>query len=401
MSLVESFSKSSPNRQVAIVATAGAVLCGVLILIYFVWVRTPYQILFTNLRSVDAATIVASLDEKKIPYRVKGGGETILVPADQVEAVRLELMTSELPLKGVVGFELFNKSDMGLTEFAQKINYQRALQGELARTIMALGAVDTARVHLSLAEPTIFREDRRPPKASVTVFARPGQTVSAQSVVGIQRLIAAAVPELESDAVVVLDDRGQVLSGEPVRVLDATTREREAIEGYYVSEIQGRLNELASHLNAQVSVSALTPRLDQLKVWTPESRDFGLSVEVSVSPPASPDEDTAIRRGVFEAIDANPGLDRVVIRGAAASRVQGQGAARSSVTHDVEAVDRNATTWPFYIAGLAALGAVVVAFVMGRRRPNKPRMTAEQRDAYARRLGALLDGEDNDAAAAV
>lgn len=224
MSLVESFRASPQRRQVTIIAVGTAALCALLFAVYFLVLRKPYDVLFTDLRPMDAATIVAELDKKKIPYRLQDGGGTILVPENLVDATRLNVMSSDLPLKGMVGFELFNKSDMGLTEFAQKINYQRALQGELARTIMTMDAVDTARVHLSLTEPTIFRDDRVPPKASVTILTRPGKVLTAGAVRGVQRLVAAAVPELELANVVVLDKRGEVLSGEYMPELASPSR---------------------------------------------------------------------------------------------------------------------------------------------------------------------------------
>src|SRR5689334_17239302 len=212
MDLVEGFKASGPQRQLLIVLGAVALLGAVLIGLYLSFFRTTYSPLFTNLRTMDAATIVAELDKKKTPYRLRDGGATILVPSAIVDTTRLSVMSEDLPLKGSVGFELFNKSDMGLTEFAQKINYQRALQGELARTIMTMDAVDAARVHLSLPEPTIFRDDRRTPKASVTVVTRGGKQLSVGTIRGIRRLVAAAVPDLDVANVVILDDAGEVVS---------------------------------------------------------------------------------------------------------------------------------------------------------------------------------------------
>src|SRR5258706_8609932 len=196
MSLVENFRASSTRRQLLAVTVGVIVLGALLVAGYFVVLRKPYDVLFTDLRTMDAATIVADLDKRRVSYRLADGGATILVPHGVVDSTRLAVMSEDLPIKGTVGFELFNKSDMGLTEFAQQINYQRALQGELARTIMTLDEVDSARIHLSFAEPTVFRDDRRPPKASVTIATRPGRSLSAETVGGIQRLVGAAVPDL-------------------------------------------------------------------------------------------------------------------------------------------------------------------------------------------------------------
>jgi len=117
------------------VAIGAALLCALLVALYFAFLRQGYAVLFTGLRTADASAVVAALDEKKVPYRLEEHGTRILVPSSLVDSTRLAVMGDELPLKGMVGFELFNRSDMGLTEFAQRINYQRALQGELARSM--------------------------------------------------------------------------------------------------------------------------------------------------------------------------------------------------------------------------------------------------------------------------
>ncbi|MDB5438800.1 MAG: hypothetical protein JWM33_1227 [Caulobacteraceae bacterium] len=214
MTLSDSLSASGPRRQLVIVAALGVVICTALAVAYFTLFHTPYTVLFSNLRPADAAMIVGELDKRKTPYSLKDGGATILAPANLVDATRLNIVSADLPLKGAVGFEQFNKSDIGLTEFAQKINYQRALQGELARTIMTMDTVDSASVHLSLPDPTIFRDDRRPPKASVTVLPRAGKQVTSDTVWGIQRLVSAAVSDLDAANVVVLDERGAVVSSQ-------------------------------------------------------------------------------------------------------------------------------------------------------------------------------------------
>ena len=177
--MFDSIRALSSRQQVFLALGTACVLCLVLGAVWFFALRTDWTPLFTQLRPSDAATIVADLDRKKIAYRLADGGTAILVPADQADSARLDVMTGDLPLKGTVGFELFNKSDVGLTDFAQKINYQRALQGELERTIMTLDGINSARVHLSLGEDRIFRDDRVPPKASVTIRMRKGSSAHA------------------------------------------------------------------------------------------------------------------------------------------------------------------------------------------------------------------------------
>src|SRR5262249_15138494 len=160
----------------------------------------------------DAAAIAAELERMKVPYAVSDDGTTILVDKANVHATRLKIMGKGVDLKGTVGFEIFNNTDFGMTEFAQKINYQRALQGELARTIGALAEVKSARVHLVLPESGLLRRSAAKPKASVTLAMRGAERLSPEQIQGIQRLVAASVAEMEPAAVTVLDQQGVALS---------------------------------------------------------------------------------------------------------------------------------------------------------------------------------------------
>lgn len=177
--------------------------------------RTDYAVLFSELKPQDAAVLSAELERQKVPFQLADGGATLLAPAAQVPQLRLKLMGKELPLHGVVGLELFNHADFGMTEFAQKINYQRALQGELTRTILALQEVREARVHLALPEQGLFRQATARPKAAITLTLRRGQLLRPQQVSGIQRLVAAAVPGLSPAEVTVVDQQGLALSRAP------------------------------------------------------------------------------------------------------------------------------------------------------------------------------------------
>jgi flagellar M-ring protein FliF len=160
------------------------VIAGLLFVIlfagYWLFIRATYVPLLTNLAPQDAADIVKVLDDRKIPYRLGDEGRTVLVASDKADGARIELVGSELPMRGQVGFELFNQSDMGLTEFAQKINYQRALQGELARTILLMDGIEAVRVHLGLPERGVFRDIQVQPKASVTLILKSGTRLTEQ-----------------------------------------------------------------------------------------------------------------------------------------------------------------------------------------------------------------------------
>lgn len=196
------------HRRQWLYAGLGTLLIGTIALAAYFVVRPGYQVLFRNLKPRDASAVVAELDKQKIPYRVDEGSGAILVPEDDARAARVKLLSGDLKLSSVVGLELFNNSDLGLTDFAQKVNYQRALQGELARTIMTLDEVELARVHLTLPEATIFRREQASPKASVAVFVRDGETLTPATILGIQRLVAASVPEMKPSDVTILDSRG-------------------------------------------------------------------------------------------------------------------------------------------------------------------------------------------------
>lgn len=179
---------------------------------YWFTIRTAYVPVLTNVEPQDAADIVKALDARKIAYRLADNGRTIQVASDAADRARIELVGSELPMRGQVGFELFNQSDMGLTEFAQKINYQRALQGELARTILLLDGIEAVRVHLGLPERSVFRDEQAQPKASVALVLKPGMKLTEGTVAGIQRLVAGSIPQMRIDGVSVLDGAGRVIS---------------------------------------------------------------------------------------------------------------------------------------------------------------------------------------------
>lgn len=174
--------------------------------------RTDYQVLFADLAPQDASTMVSELEKLKTPYRLSNGGNTILVPADIVHKTRLKLVGKDLPLRGAVGFELFNDSEVGMTEFAQKVNYQRALQGELTRTILAIEDVLSARVHLVLSEQGLFKKTGSQAKASITIATKSGRTLDAGQIQGIQRLVAAAVPDIKANDVTIVNQQGVALT---------------------------------------------------------------------------------------------------------------------------------------------------------------------------------------------
>ncbi|WP_420997926.1 flagellar basal-body MS-ring/collar protein FliF [Cupriavidus sp. 30B13] len=170
------------------------------------------QVLFADLAPQDAAVMTAELDRMKVPYRLSNDGSTILTDGDVVHKTRLKLMGKELPLHGGVGFELFNGGDFGMTEFAQKVNYQRALQGELTRTILSISDVKAVRVHIALPEDGLFKRNDSKPKASVTLALKDGKTLAPEQTTGIQRLVSASIAGLVSQDVTILNEQGVALT---------------------------------------------------------------------------------------------------------------------------------------------------------------------------------------------
>jgi flagellar M-ring protein FliF len=192
---------------------AGLILIAALVGALAYWAYRPdYQVLFADMAPRDTAAMVAELDKLKAPYQLGAGGNTILVPRDQVYKLRLKLMGKEVPLHGAVGFEVFNNADFGMTEFVQKVNYQRAVQGELTRTIQAIDAIAAARVHLAIPEQGLFKKASAKAKASVALTVKPGQVLTPEQVSGIQRLVAASVPDIAAADVTVLDQHGTALT---------------------------------------------------------------------------------------------------------------------------------------------------------------------------------------------
>ncbi|WP_258398442.1 flagellar basal-body MS-ring/collar protein FliF [Herbaspirillum rubrisubalbicans] len=173
------------------------------------------QVLFADLTPTDTLTMTGELDRLKIAYTLSdegSAGTTILVDKNEVYKTRIKLMGKDIPLHGAVGFELFNNGDFGMTEFAQKITYQRALQGELTRTILSLDEIRDARVLLALPEQGLFRQGSLHPTASVTLTLKQNQRLAPEQVAGIQHLVAAAVPGIKAQDVTLVDQRGVALT---------------------------------------------------------------------------------------------------------------------------------------------------------------------------------------------
>ncbi|PIU26027.1 flagellar basal-body MS-ring/collar protein FliF, partial [Candidatus Aquicultor secundus] len=202
--------KLEVNQKMIILITVILFVVALGSLIY--WVSRPsYSVLFSNLSPEDASSIVTKLQEKKIPYQLSGT-QTIQVPSDQVYETRIELAGAGLPQGGTVGFEIFDQSNFGLSEFTQKVNYRRALEGELGRTISQIDEIGGARVHIVIPEPSLYTDKENPATASVIIKPKPGVKISDGQVQGIVNLISKSVEGLKTENITVVDTSGNVLN---------------------------------------------------------------------------------------------------------------------------------------------------------------------------------------------
>ena len=223
--------------------------------------RQPdYKVLFSNLSDKDGGAIVAQLSQMNVPYRYTEGGGAILIPSDRVHDVRLKLATQGLPKGSVTGFELMENSKFGITQFQERLNFQRGLEGELTRSIQALAAVQSARVHLALPNQNGFFREQQKPSASVLLSLYPGRVLDRTQIAGIVHLVASSVPEMAPTAVSILDDSGKLLSQSPDGNANAVDMQQlnytQQIEQQYVRRILEILEPVVGKNNVKAQVSA-------------------------------------------------------------------------------------------------------------------------------------------------
>lgn len=227
--ILEPFLALSMGRRMMLVGVVAISILGFAALI-LVANRAEYRPLFTNLTSEDAGEIVKKLQEAKTPYQITTDGKGVMVPADRVHELRLSLATEGLPQGGGVGFEIFDRKNFGMTEFVQKLNYQRALQGELARTVSQITGVEQARVHLVIPEKSLFKDAEKPPTASVVLRMKGGRALKDSEVQGVVHLVASSIEGMNTENVTVLDSRGKILSKGGSGMADATAKATNAMQ---------------------------------------------------------------------------------------------------------------------------------------------------------------------------
>jgi len=258
--LLEPFLALSPGKRLVV---GGVALVSLLAFAALITVanRVDYRPLFSNLNAEDAGEITKKLKEQKVPYQISNDGKAILVPSDKVYDLRLSLASDGLPQGGGVGFEIFDRKNFGMTEFVQKLNYQRALQGELSRTISQIAGVESARVHLAIPEKSLFKDNEKPTTASVVLKMKGGRTLRDSEVQGIVHLVASSVEGMDPDHVTVLDSRGISLSknsgSDPESKLSGSRQEAQrAFEKSEEDKLQSLLDKVVGSGRSVARISA-------------------------------------------------------------------------------------------------------------------------------------------------
>ena len=280
------FVQTAFGRNIALgagIAIVVAVMAGV-----WMWSQEPeYRVLFANFTDRDGGAITASLDQMGVEHRFSEGGGAILVPADKVHDARLKLAAQGLPKGGNVGFELMENQKLGVSQFLEQVNYQRSLEGELARSIQSLAAVSAARVHLALPKPSVFVREQQKPTASVLLNLQPGRVLEPGQVQAIVHLVASSVPELPPSNVTVVDQLGNLLS-ETSR--EAGARQLDPNQLKYVQQVQ---QEIVRRVE-----SIITPLVGAANVRAEATADIDFAqvdTAAETYKPNSPPNESAIR----------------------------------------------------------------------------------------------------------
>ena len=257
----------------------------------WMWSQQPeYRVLFANVSDKDGGAITASLDQMAIPYKFSDGGGAILVAVDKVHDARLKLAAQGLPKGGNVGFELMENQKLGVSQFHEQVNYQRSLEGELARSIQSLAAVGAARVHLALPKPSVFVRDQQKPTASVLLNLQTGRVLDQAQVSAIVHLVAASVPELPTSNVTVVDQHGNLLSDTSKQ---AGAKQLDPNQIKYVAQIQQGIVKQVESL--------ITPLVGEGNVRAEATADIDfaqIDTAAEIYKPNSPPEPSSIRSQV-------------------------------------------------------------------------------------------------------
>lgn len=246
------------NPRIPLIVAAAAAIAIVMALV--LWAKAPdYRVLYNNLSDEDGGAIVTQLTQMNIPYRFADNGGALMVPAEKVHELRLRLAQQGLPKGGSVGFELLDQEKFGISQFSEQVNYQRALEGELSRTIETLGPVKGARVHLAMPKPTLFVREQKSPSASVTLLLQPGRALDEGQISAIVHMVSSSVAGLPPGNVTVVDQSGRLLTRSDAAgrdLNDAQLKYATEVESRYQQRIEAILAPIVGNGNVHAQVTA-------------------------------------------------------------------------------------------------------------------------------------------------
>jgi len=248
--------RANPRIPLMVASAAAVAIIVALIL----WAKTPdYRVLYSNLSEKDGGAIVTQLTQMNVPYRFSDNGGAIMVPADNVHELRLKMAGLGLPKGGAVGFELLDQEKFGISQFSEQVNYQRALEGELSRTIETLGPVKSARVHLAMPKPSLFVREQKAPSASVTVNLEPGRALDEGQITAVVHMVSSAVAGLPPGNVTLVDQGGHLLTPSSAAgrdLNDAQLKYAADVEGRVQRRIEAILGPIVGNGNVHAQVTA-------------------------------------------------------------------------------------------------------------------------------------------------
>lgn len=314
----------NPVKKVTLFLLIGAVIAG-FALIVILSGRPDYQILFSGLSAEDSGAMITQLKAKKIPYRISSNGGAILIPKEIVYETRMELAAQGLPQGGGVGFEIFDNSKLGMTEFVQNVNYQRAIQGELSRTINRFEEIESSRVHLVMPPKSLFVENEEPARASVVIKLRSRKALSADQIQGIVHLISSSVSGLKPENVTIVDSFGNQIGGQkPKNDLDSARTDQMAYQEKVERTLENRVKTMLENaLGPNKAIVRLSSNMDFKKQERTEERYYPdnkvvrseqISNESSVKPEITamgvPGATTAMTDRLQQGSDASAGFQK-------------------------------------------------------------------------------------------
>ena len=282
--VLSQFKELHSSQKLGLMIAAAAVIA--LMVGSWMWSQAPdYRVLYPNVSDKDGGAIITALEQMKVPYKFTDGGGSIQIPSNQIHEVRLRLASQGLPKGGLVGFELMENQKLGSSQFLEQVNYQRATEGELARSIQSLASVESARVHLAISKPSVFIRDQQKTSASVLLNLRPGRTLEPAQASAIVHLVSSSIPGLGVKDITVVDQHGNLLSSQDSASMNAKLDVKldpgqlkyvQELEQNYVRRIEAILSPITGSANVRAQVTAdvdfaLTERAEE--IYRPNRRD--------------------------------------------------------------------------------------------------------------------------------